>query len=201
MDLLSDNANSLSTTLLFPFSDRVSLESKVESNSRFSCLCSRRIGTQGVFSVMQLGISSKSIFTSPLLAFFFLALKVPGWLHIPHEKMEVERAEIKLPLATSYRTARSGSWPTFNLLSYSPHLFHTVYESVLQVLNICMLWTLPEDLTTPRHLEPVPLWEEFLFLSLQINLLMWSHLKNEHLNTDTNLLLPANGGVGGMCSD
>lgn len=32
---------------------------------------------------------------------FFLALKVTGWLHIPHEEMEAERAEIKLPLATS----------------------------------------------------------------------------------------------------
>lgn len=153
------------------------------------------------FLSCNLALAQKASSQALCWLFFFLAFKVPGWLHIPHGEMEVERAEIKLPLATSYRTARSGAWPTFNLLSYSPHLFHTVYESVLQVLNTCMLRTLPEDLTTPRDLEPVPLWEESLFLSLQINLPMWSHLKNEHLNTDTNLLLPANGGVGGMCSE
>lgn len=95
MDLLRDDANGLSTILLFPFSDRVSLEPKVESNSRFSCLSIPRIGIQGVFSVMQLGICSKKHLHKPFAGFFFLALKVTGCLHIPREEMEAERAEIK----------------------------------------------------------------------------------------------------------
>lgn len=151
------------------------MEPKVESNSGFSCLSIWRIGIQGVFSVMQLGISSKKNLHKPSAGFF--SCLEGDWL-------------------SSYSTWEHGSWESwnkiapghklmhckvrvmgmFNLLSYPSSLSHSIWMG-LQVLNACTLRTLPEDLTTPRDLEPVPLWEELLLLSLQIYSRVWSHLK------------------------
>lgn len=126
------------------------------SHSRISCLSIQGIVIQGVFSTKQPGIGPRKCLHRPLLA--LLTLKVTDCLHIPHEEMEAQRAELELPQDTVNALQGRGHGPCLASWSNPPPLYHAVYELVLQELNTHhMLWTLQEDLTTPRDLEPNPL--------------------------------------------